>query len=183
MFTMNGVSNDTIRLQLFLFSLRGAAYKWLTPLPRGSIKIWGDMVGKHLGRYFPPSKSANSKLMRDSRTSWGGALLMVSLHRCVFRFTTTCSDPSAYWCNNGWFFEHQVTWWGRTIIWRHSTEWVSLGTKDKGTLSCWNSWNRCNHRLRSEGECIDKEVWSPHGLESKFKLRSGHLMWDMCRRV
>ena len=56
-FKINSVSNDAIRLRLFTFSLRGAAYRWLTSLARGSITTWKEMVEKFLARYFPPSKA------------------------------------------------------------------------------------------------------------------------------
>ena len=36
-FKINSVSDDAIRLRLFPFSLRGAAYRWLTSLAPGSI--------------------------------------------------------------------------------------------------------------------------------------------------
>ncbi|XP_039117905.1 uncharacterized protein LOC120253697 [Dioscorea cayenensis subsp. rotundata] len=57
-FKINSVSDDAIRLRLFPFSLRGAAYKWLTSLAPGSITTWKDLVEKFLARYFPPSKAA-----------------------------------------------------------------------------------------------------------------------------
>ncbi|XP_039121203.1 uncharacterized protein LOC120257957 [Dioscorea cayenensis subsp. rotundata] len=57
-FKINSVSDDAIRLRLFLFSLRGAAYRWLISLAPGSITTWKDMVKKFLARYFPPSKAA-----------------------------------------------------------------------------------------------------------------------------
>ncbi|XP_039118011.1 uncharacterized protein LOC120253862 [Dioscorea cayenensis subsp. rotundata] len=57
-FKINSVSDDAIRLRLFPFSLRGAAYRWLTSLAPGSITTWKDMVKKFLARYFPPSKAA-----------------------------------------------------------------------------------------------------------------------------
>ena len=57
-FKINSVSDDAIRLRLFPFSLRGAAYRWLTSLAPGSITTWKEMVEKFLARYFPPSKAA-----------------------------------------------------------------------------------------------------------------------------
>ncbi|XP_039123368.1 uncharacterized protein LOC120259985 [Dioscorea cayenensis subsp. rotundata] len=57
-FKINSVSADAIRLRLFPFSLRGAAYRWLTSLAPGSITTWKEMVEKFLASYFPPSKAA-----------------------------------------------------------------------------------------------------------------------------
>ena len=57
-FKINSVSDDAVRLRLFPFSLRGAAYRWLTSLSPGSIRTWKEMVEKFLGRYFPPSRAA-----------------------------------------------------------------------------------------------------------------------------
>ena len=57
-FKINSVSDDAIRLRLFPFSLRGAAYRWLTSLAPGSITTWKELVEKFLARYFPPSKAA-----------------------------------------------------------------------------------------------------------------------------
>ncbi|XP_039116475.1 uncharacterized protein LOC120251891 [Dioscorea cayenensis subsp. rotundata] len=43
-FKINSVSDDAIRLRLFPFSLRGAAYRWLTSLAPGSITTWKEMT-------------------------------------------------------------------------------------------------------------------------------------------
>ncbi|XP_073152742.1 uncharacterized protein [Henckelia pumila] len=56
-FKMQGVSDDTIRLRLFPFSLRDKAKAWLTNLPAGSITTWDDLAKAFLTKYFPPSKS------------------------------------------------------------------------------------------------------------------------------
>ncbi|XP_073121648.1 uncharacterized protein [Henckelia pumila] len=56
-FKMQGVSDDTIRLRLFSFSLRDKAKAWLTNLPAGSITTWDDLAKAFLTKYFPPSKS------------------------------------------------------------------------------------------------------------------------------
>lgn len=53
---MSTITDDTIRLRLFPFSLRGLAYKWLTSLAPRSINTWNDLVEKFLGQHFPPSK-------------------------------------------------------------------------------------------------------------------------------
>lgn len=56
-FKINYVSNDAIRLRLFPFCLRVAAYRWLTLLVHGSITTWKKMVEKFLARYLPLSKA------------------------------------------------------------------------------------------------------------------------------
>src|SRR5262249_28131703 len=45
-FKVNGVSNDTIRLRLFPFSLRDRAKGWLNTLPSGSITTWDGLAEK-----------------------------------------------------------------------------------------------------------------------------------------
>ena len=40
----NGVPHDTIKLQLFPFSLQDKARTWFHALPKGSIKTWEAMV-------------------------------------------------------------------------------------------------------------------------------------------
>ncbi|XP_075486319.1 uncharacterized protein LOC142525921 [Primulina tabacum] len=47
----NGVSNDAIRLRLFLFSLQGEAMKWLRYLPLDSITTWDGLVEVFLNRH------------------------------------------------------------------------------------------------------------------------------------
>lgn len=60
-FRINLVSNDAIRLRLFSFNLRGAAYRWLTSLAPEPIKTWKEIVEKFLARYFPSIKEAKLK--------------------------------------------------------------------------------------------------------------------------
>ena len=43
-FKFNGVSEDTVQLRLFLFSLRGKARQWLGNLPSVSITTWDDLL-------------------------------------------------------------------------------------------------------------------------------------------
>ncbi|XP_073154041.1 uncharacterized protein [Henckelia pumila] len=59
---IHGVTEDTIRLQLFPFSLRDNAHSWLQSLPLGSITTWEDMTSKFLAKYFPPAKFAQLKI-------------------------------------------------------------------------------------------------------------------------
>ncbi|GJV84330.1 reverse transcriptase domain-containing protein [Tanacetum coccineum] len=51
----NGVSDDAIRLSLFLYSLTYHAIAWYDRLPRNSIHSFDDMMRKFLSKYFPPS--------------------------------------------------------------------------------------------------------------------------------
>ncbi|XP_068666527.1 uncharacterized protein [Aristolochia californica] len=55
---INGVTEDTIRLRLFPFSLRDKARGWLQSLQLGSITSWQDMAEKFLAKFFPPAKIA-----------------------------------------------------------------------------------------------------------------------------
>ncbi|XP_040996048.1 uncharacterized protein LOC121242223 [Juglans microcarpa x Juglans regia] len=55
---INGVTEDTIRLRLFLFSLRNKARGWLQSLQLGSITSWQDMTEKFLAKFFPHAKIA-----------------------------------------------------------------------------------------------------------------------------
>ena len=50
----NGVSRDTIKLQLFPFSLRDKACTWFYALPKRSIETWDAMMQKFLTKFFPP---------------------------------------------------------------------------------------------------------------------------------
>jgi Retrotransposon gag protein len=54
----NGVSDDVLRLRLFLFSLRDRARAWMHSLPAGSITTWDHLTKAFLTKYFPPSKTA-----------------------------------------------------------------------------------------------------------------------------
>ncbi|KAI3704170.1 hypothetical protein L1987_74385 [Smallanthus sonchifolius] len=65
-FKLNGVSNDSIQLRMFPFSLREQAKAWLNSFPTGSITTWDDLAQKFLMKYFPPAKTA--KLRNDITT-------------------------------------------------------------------------------------------------------------------
>ncbi|KAL5545044.1 hypothetical protein UlMin_008828 [Ulmus minor] len=54
---INGVTDDTIRLRLFPFSLRDQARGWLQSLQPGSITTWQDMAKKFLAKFFPLAKT------------------------------------------------------------------------------------------------------------------------------
>nr|GEW63845.1 reverse transcriptase domain-containing protein [Tanacetum cinerariifolium] len=51
------VSNTSIKLMLFPFSLEGAAQIWLKKEPPRSIFTWDDLVSKFINQFFPPSKT------------------------------------------------------------------------------------------------------------------------------
>nr|GEY83014.1 reverse transcriptase domain-containing protein [Tanacetum cinerariifolium] len=51
------VPNTTIKLLLFLFSLKGEARIWLDTEPSRSILTWEDLVSKFINQFFPPSKT------------------------------------------------------------------------------------------------------------------------------
>ncbi|GKC81341.1 reverse transcriptase domain-containing protein, partial [Tanacetum coccineum] len=51
----NGVSDDTLHLSLFPYSLTHHAIVWYDRLPRNSIHSFDDMMRKFLLKYFPPS--------------------------------------------------------------------------------------------------------------------------------
>nr|GEW92550.1 reverse transcriptase domain-containing protein [Tanacetum cinerariifolium] len=52
---VNGVTNDALRLYLFLHSLTHHATAWFDCLPRNSITTFEQMAKMFLGKYFPPS--------------------------------------------------------------------------------------------------------------------------------
>ncbi|XP_030969898.1 uncharacterized protein LOC115990189 [Quercus lobata] len=68
---MNGVTEDTIRLRLFPFSLRDKARGWLQSLQPGSITSWQEMAEMFLAKFFPPAKIAQLKIDAAS----GGTLM------------------------------------------------------------------------------------------------------------
>ncbi|XP_024029937.1 uncharacterized protein LOC112094091 [Morus notabilis] len=55
---INGVTEGTIRLKLFPFSLRDKARQWMMSLPTGSIGTWEEMTERFLAKFFPPSKAS-----------------------------------------------------------------------------------------------------------------------------
>ncbi|GJS27683.1 reverse transcriptase domain-containing protein [Tanacetum coccineum] len=52
---VNGVSDDTLRLYLFPYSLQHRVAEWFDHLPRNSITTFDQMAKIFLGKYFPPS--------------------------------------------------------------------------------------------------------------------------------
>ncbi|XP_076955623.1 uncharacterized protein LOC143630514 [Bidens hawaiensis] len=57
-FKITNCSDDSVRLRLFPFSLRGSALEWLEALPSGSFTTWNQLVDQFLLQYFPPDKTA-----------------------------------------------------------------------------------------------------------------------------
>ncbi|GKD85283.1 reverse transcriptase domain-containing protein [Tanacetum coccineum] len=53
------VSNSSIKLMLFPFSIEGAARIWFEKEPPHSILTWEDLVSKFINQFFPPSKTTN----------------------------------------------------------------------------------------------------------------------------
>ena len=54
----NGVTDEALRLRLFLLSLDDKAKHWLISQPLNSITSWNALVEKFLTKFFPPSKIA-----------------------------------------------------------------------------------------------------------------------------
>nr|GEU84731.1 reverse transcriptase domain-containing protein [Tanacetum cinerariifolium] len=52
---VNGITDDSLRLYLFPYSLTHHATAWLDHLPRNSINTFEQMAKMFLGKYFPPS--------------------------------------------------------------------------------------------------------------------------------
>ncbi|GJQ93862.1 reverse transcriptase domain-containing protein [Tanacetum coccineum] len=53
------VSETSIKLMLFPFSIDGPARIWLDKEPSRSILTWDDLVSKFINHFFPPSKTTN----------------------------------------------------------------------------------------------------------------------------
>ncbi|GJV24218.1 reverse transcriptase domain-containing protein [Tanacetum coccineum] len=64
--SLNGVSDDALRLHLFPYSLQDRAAEWFDRLPRNSINSFDQMAKIFLGKYFPPSMV--TKLRNDIRS-------------------------------------------------------------------------------------------------------------------
>ena len=55
---LNGVRPEVIKLQLFLFSLRGVAGTCFDSLPVGLVNTWEELVEAYMSRLFPPALTA-----------------------------------------------------------------------------------------------------------------------------
>ncbi|GKB20130.1 reverse transcriptase domain-containing protein [Tanacetum coccineum] len=53
------IPSTSIKLMLFLFSLKGSTRIWLKKEPPRSILTWDDLVSKFINQLFPPSKTTN----------------------------------------------------------------------------------------------------------------------------
>ncbi len=65
-FRIVGVTEDALRLKLFLYSLRDRARAWLNSLSPSSISTWQELAERFLVKYFPPRK--NAKLRNEITT-------------------------------------------------------------------------------------------------------------------
>ena len=61
-FKINGLTDDTIRLRLFAFSVRDKAQLWLASFPNESITTWDQLKQAFLHKYFPLHKTAKFRL-------------------------------------------------------------------------------------------------------------------------
>ncbi|XP_074296852.1 uncharacterized protein LOC141627505 [Silene latifolia] len=64
MYKSNGVSDDAVRLRLFL----GSAKDWLKNCDPDSFKTWDELASAFLNKYFPPSRTAKVKSELQSFT-------------------------------------------------------------------------------------------------------------------
>ncbi|XP_027769505.1 uncharacterized protein LOC107021658 [Solanum pennellii] len=55
-FSFKNISQESVWLKLFTFSLMGEARKWLSEKPRASITSWEDIITTFQVRFFPPLK-------------------------------------------------------------------------------------------------------------------------------
>jgi len=62
-FYFKNISQESVRLRLFPFSLMGESCKWLAELPRDSITSWDELVTAFQVQFFPHSKMMT---LRDS---------------------------------------------------------------------------------------------------------------------
>lgn len=54
--TFKNVSQESIRVRLFLFSLSAEASNWLAKLPAESVTLWDELRYAFIERFFPPSR-------------------------------------------------------------------------------------------------------------------------------
>ncbi|KAJ9556723.1 hypothetical protein OSB04_011337 [Centaurea solstitialis] len=60
-FKLPGVSDDALRLKLFLYTLSHKARDWYNSLKPDSVITWNQMAEKFLKKYFPPLRNAQSR--------------------------------------------------------------------------------------------------------------------------
>ncbi|XP_041995805.1 uncharacterized protein LOC121745922 isoform X2 [Salvia splendens] len=51
---LNSVTDDTIRVRLFPFSLIDSAKEWFECLPTEQVSTWKDIVAAFIDQYYPP---------------------------------------------------------------------------------------------------------------------------------
>nr|GEV22269.1 reverse transcriptase domain-containing protein [Tanacetum cinerariifolium] len=64
------VSNTSIKLMLFSFSLEGATWTWLEKEPPRLIFTWDDLVSKFISQFFPPSKTTSLRNESTTFQQW-----------------------------------------------------------------------------------------------------------------
>ena len=72
----NGVSVESIPLQLFPFSLKEKAKNWLISEPPNSITLWDELVNKFLARFFPLEKAAKLRIYISNFFQYEGETFM-----------------------------------------------------------------------------------------------------------
>ena len=59
---LNGVSSETIQLQLFPFSLRDMAATWFNSLPYESVNTWEELMRSYFSKFFTQSLNSAQRL-------------------------------------------------------------------------------------------------------------------------
>nr|GEZ46778.1 reverse transcriptase domain-containing protein [Tanacetum cinerariifolium] len=110
----NEVSDDALRLYLFLYSLTHHATAWYDLLPRNSIHTFDDMMRKFLLKYFPPSMVTKlrhkiTKFRQDSNESLFKAWerYNLSIDRCPNHNMLLVTQIDMFY--NGLTLRHQDT--------------------------------------------------------------------------
>ena len=68
----NGVSNDSIHLRLFPFSLKDKVKHWLNSEPPDSITSWDSLVHKFLSKIFPLEKAVKIRIEKYNFAQYEG---------------------------------------------------------------------------------------------------------------
>ncbi|XP_068307439.1 uncharacterized protein [Pyrus communis] len=58
---VRGFSSESIKLRLFLYTLKDQARRWLLTLPSRSISTWNQLNEKFLSKYYPASKTLDMR--------------------------------------------------------------------------------------------------------------------------
>lgn len=94
LYNLSGVSQEALRLSLFLFSLRGEATLWLGELPQGSISRWNELRTQFLDKFFPSRilqlkdeiynfRQLNSEKIYETWLTFKKKLINVTNHRTL----------------------------------------------------------------------------------------------------